>query len=144
LPIVVKPTFRSQHLGQDPFSRVAKGCVAKVVGERNRLGQILVEAQRTRDGTGNLRAFEGVGQTIPIVVTLVMDEHLSLVLQPPKRSRVDNPIAIALIGSSELVFGLGVEPAPGVRAPARDLCQAPNLIFLLGGPIAEASRANSS
>ncbi len=66
------------------------------MGERQGLGEVLVEAERAGDGTGDLRDFEAVGEARAVMVALVIDENLCLVLQAPERGRMDDAIAVAL------------------------------------------------
>jgi hypothetical protein len=64
-------------------------------GERGGLGQILVEAERAGERTGDLRDLEGVGQPSAVVIALVRDEHLRLVGEAAERGRVDDAVAVA-------------------------------------------------
>ena len=72
--------------------------MAEVVGERQRLGQILVEAERAGDRAGDLRHFQRVRQARAEMVALVVDEDLRLVLQPAKGVGMDDAVAVALEG----------------------------------------------
>ena len=66
--VVVEPAEWLQALVECAFARVAERRVANVVGQRDRLGQILVEPQSPRDGAGDLRDFERVRQPGAVVV----------------------------------------------------------------------------
>ena len=85
---------------------VAEGRVAEVVAEPDRLGQVLVEAERARDGAGDPAGLQGVGEAGAVVVALGGDEDLGLVLEPAKRLRVDDPVAVALEGRAQRAVGL--------------------------------------
>ena len=98
---------------------VAERRVAEVVPEPDRLGQVLVQPQRPRDGPGDEAGLERVREPRPVVVALGRDEHLRLVLQPPERLRVGDPVAIALKRRPHLAVGLGDRPIRGVRARRR-------------------------
>ena len=74
---------------------MAERRVAEIVGERQRLGQVLVEPQRAGDRAGDLRHLEGMGQARAEMVALVIDEDLGLVLQPAEGGRVDDAVAVA-------------------------------------------------
>ena len=50
---------------------MAERRVAEVVGERHRLGQVLVEPQRAGERPGDLGDFERVGQPGAVVVALM-------------------------------------------------------------------------
>ena len=85
---------------------VAEGRVAEVVAEPDRLGQVLVEAQRPRDRAGDPAGLEGMGEPGPVVVALGGDEDLRLVLEAAERLRVDDPVAVALERGPERAVGL--------------------------------------
>ena len=90
--------------------------MAEVVRERQRLRQILVEAERAGDRAGDLRDLERMGQPRAEMVALVVDEDLRLVLQPPKGVGVDDAVAVALERRAERIVRLGVDaPARGRR-----------------------------
>ena len=63
---------------------VAEGRVAEVVAEPDRLGQVLVEAERPGDRAGDPAGLERVGEAGAVVVALGRDEDLRLVLEPPE------------------------------------------------------------
>jgi hypothetical protein len=67
-----------------------------VMDQRQRFGQILIQFQNRRDGTGNLRNFDGVSQAIPEMVRDTTGENLGFVLQTSEGSRVNDAVAIAL------------------------------------------------
>ena len=75
---------------------MAERRMAEVVGEAQRLGQILVEAERPGDRPADLRDFEAVGQPDPEMVAVGRDEHLGLVAQAAEGDRMDDPVAVAL------------------------------------------------
>ena len=70
--------------------------MAEVVAQPDRLGQVLVQPQRPRDGARDPGGLERVGEPRAVVVALRVDEHLRLVLEPPEGLRVDDPVAVAL------------------------------------------------
>ena len=84
--------------------------VAEVVAEPDRLGQVLVEPQRARDGARDPRRLERVGEPRAVVIALGRDEDLRLVLEPPERLGVDDPVAVAL--------ERGAQPAGSSSGPA--------------------------
>ena len=71
---------------------MAERRVAEVVGERERLGQVLVEPERARQRPGDLGHFQGVGQPGAVVVALVEHEDLGLVLEPAEGGRMDDAV----------------------------------------------------
>src|SRR3954453_7714912 len=75
---------------------MAERRMAKVVGEAQRLGQILVDPQCACDRPADLCDLDAVGQPDPEVITVGGDEDLGLVTQPAERDRVNDAVAVAL------------------------------------------------
>ena len=84
------------HSVQRPLSRVAEGRMAEIMGQRNRLGQILVQLQGAGNGAGNLRDLQRMRQTRPVMVAFRRQKHLRFVLEPSERFAMQHPIAIPL------------------------------------------------
>ncbi len=94
---VVVETAVSGHLRvQDLLTGMAEAGVAKVVSEGHRLGEILVEAQRTGECASELPDLDRVGEPGAVVVALVRHEHLRLLRQAAERGGVDDAVAIPL------------------------------------------------
>ncbi len=89
------------------LAEVPERRVAEVVTERDRLGEILVQAKRSGGRSSDLAHLERVGEADPVVVTLGGQEDLRLVLQPTERLRVDDPVPVTLETRSERVLLLG-------------------------------------
>ena len=104
-----------QERGKGLFAQVAERCVAEVVPERDRLGEVLVQPQGPGGRPGDLGDLERVRQANAVVVPLRREEHLGLVLEAPERLGVDDPVAVALVGRSERVRRLVAFPALGRR-----------------------------
>ena len=85
LRIVVEPAERLHRQVQRVLPGVAERRMAKVVGQRQRLGQVLVQRQFAGDRAGDLRHLDRMGQPRAEEVALVVDEHLGLVLQLAER-----------------------------------------------------------
>ena len=98
-------------LVQRILARMAEGRVPQVMGQSERLRQVLIQAEHAADRAGNLRGFEAVGQARPEIVALVVDENLGLVLQPAEGRAMDDPVAIALEGATGRALGLGMQAA---------------------------------
>ena len=90
---------------------MAERGVAEIVRERERLGEILVEAEGAGDGAGDLRDFEAVRQPRPVEIALVIDKDLGLVLQAAESSRMDDAVAVALERRAQIVLRLRIEPS---------------------------------
>src|SRR3954468_8153129 len=78
------------------LANVPERWVADVVAEPDRLREILVESQRAGHRAADPRHLQRVREPRPIVIALRGDEHLRLVLQPPERLAVHDPVTIAL------------------------------------------------
>ena len=107
--------------------------VPEIVGEHDRLRQILVQAQRASDGAGNLGALHRVGEPRPVVVALVVHEDLGLVFEAAKRRRMDDPVPVSLEGGAERVLGFGVLAAARTRTarrPGSEQVAFASLVFL--------------
>ena len=90
--------------------------MAKVVSQRQRFREILVESERPCQGPGNLRDLERMRQPGAKVVAFVKHEHLRLVGEPTKRRGMDDPIAIPAEYIARGTCRLGTQPT---AAPVR-------------------------
>ena len=113
---------RAEALAQaavdDRLADVAERRVAEVVAEPDRLGEVLVEPERARDGARDLRDLERVRHARAVVIALGRDEDLRLVLQAPERLAVHDPVAVALQRRAQRAVGLlARRAAPGTSAP---------------------------
>ena len=104
---------------------MAEGRVAEVMGQRQRLGQVLVEAQRPGDRAGDLRHLDRVGEPRAVVIALVIDEDLGLVLQPPEGLAMDDPVAVAGEGRAEVRFRSREHRAPALLREGGEGCREP-------------------
>src|SRR5262249_33485872 len=86
--------------------------VAEVVTERDRFGQVLVQAERARDRARDLLYLERVrhphGEVVadrgaPARFAEDLREDLGLVLQPTERRAVDDAVAVALEARAQLI-----------------------------------------
>ena len=119
LGIVVEAAEVPEAGIERPLAGVPERRVAEVMGERERLGEVLIERQGARERAGDLGDFQGVGQAGAVVVALVEHEHLGLVLEAAERGRVDDPVGIAAERAAGRALGLGMEPPPARRRIGR-------------------------
>ena len=123
--IVVEPAGVGQRGGQRLLAAMAERRMAQVVGEAQRFGQILVEAQCAGDCPADLGDFDAVGQANPEMVAVGRDEHLGLVAQAAEGDRMDDAVAVALENVARAARGaidLGMGPAArfaGLRGKVR-------------------------
>ncbi len=94
---------------------VPEGRVAEVVPEPDRLGQVLVEAERPGNRAGDPTGLQRVGEAGSVVIPLGRDEDLGLVLEPPEGLRVDDAVAVALEGRAQRAIRLRDGTFRGVR-----------------------------
>ncbi len=114
----------AQQLVERLLAGVAERRVADVVAERDRLGQILVQAQRPRDPARDPGRLERVREPRAEVVALGIDEDLRLVAQTPERLRVDDAVAVALERRPQAAFLLWAPRARASRTSARQAARA--------------------
>ena len=96
LQVVLETTVLAHAGIQGILPRVAKRGVTQVVRQRNGFGQVFVQAQAARDAAAQLRHLQAVREAGAEQVTFVVQEHLGLVDQPPKRRAVHDAVAVAL------------------------------------------------
>ena len=87
--------------------------VSQIVAKRDRLGEVLIEAQGLSDRTCYLSDLERVCETRAVVIALRGKKDLRLVGEATKRLAVDDPVAIALVIGAIRVRFNGTLSAPG-------------------------------
>ncbi len=112
---IVRKPAEAGHLGVERLlPGMAERGVPEIMGERQGLGEILVEAERAADRAGNLRHLQAVRQPRAVMVALVIDEDLRLVGQPAKSGRMDDAVAVALKRRAHRMLGFRMEPPAGL------------------------------
>ena len=86
----------AEALIEHRLTEVPERSVAEVVPQPDGLGQVLVQRERPRHRPRDLRDLQRVRQPRAVVVALRGHEDLRLVLQPPERLRMHDPVSIAL------------------------------------------------
>src|SRR6185503_7094966 len=84
LGVVVEPAVLPHRPVEGALAGMSERRMAEVMGERERLGEVLVEGQAAGDGARDLYHLEGMGQPSAEMIALVVKEDLGLVLEPPK------------------------------------------------------------
>src|SRR3954463_165801 len=95
LGIVVETAMDPQAAVQRALAGVAERRMAEVMRQRQRLGEVLVEAEPPGQRAGDLRHFEAMSQPGAVMIALMEHEYLGLVLQAAERGGMDHPVAIA-------------------------------------------------
>jgi hypothetical protein len=88
--------------------------MSKIVSERYRFGQILVESERTRDASGYLSYLKRVSHSRAVVVTRGRKEDLSLIHKAAEGLTVSYLISVALKFGSQITRHHGSFPAAGI------------------------------
>ena len=83
-----------------------------IVGQRQRLGQVLVQLQNVGQRAGDLRDLDGVGQAVAEMVGETGREDLGLGFQAAEGARMNHAVAVALEGVAVRMVGFGISPAP--------------------------------
>ena len=86
-----------------------RSCPSPIASVRSSL-----RPQRPRHRARDLRRLQRVGEPRAVVVALRRHEHLRLVLEPPERLAVHDPVAVALEGVAQRALLLGHEAVGGV------------------------------
>src|SRR5918998_1228458 len=100
------PPALAQAVVENRLARMPERRVAEVVAEPDRFGEVLVQAEGARDVARDPAGLERVREPGAVVVALGRDEDLRLVLEPPERLRVHDPVAVALEGRAQAAVGL--------------------------------------
>ena len=114
-----KPPQAGEAAVERALAGMAERRMAEIVGERQRLGEVLVEPERAGERAGDLGDLEGVGQPGAEVVALVKDEDLGLVREPAEGGRMDDAVAVAPEGVARRARRLRMEPAAAPRRIGR-------------------------
>ena len=93
---MIEPADPSHQRVEDFLARMAERRVAEIMRKRHGLGEVLIQAQRTGDGTRQLANFDRMGEPRPVMIALVRDEDLRLVRETPKGRRVDDAVPVTL------------------------------------------------
>ena len=107
LRVVIEAADAGETFVERALAGMAERRVAEIVRQRQRLGEILVEAERAGERAGDLRDLERMGQPRAVMIALVIDEDLRLVRQPAESGGMDDSVAVA----PEIVAASG-SPAP--------------------------------
>src|SRR5262245_53218497 len=95
----------------------------------DRLDQILIAAQSARQRASDLGNFERMGEAGAKVITLVVDEDLSLVFKPSEGGGVENTVAVAL--KCGAIFRLVIQIGAALRVLAAHSIWSQAFIFIL-------------
>jgi len=117
--IVIEAANVARGIIESFLACMAEGGMSQIVRKAEGLGEVFVDGQQTRNGPRNLRHFQRMGETRPVIIPLILDEDLGLVLQASKSGGMNDPIPVPLITGSGGAFRLGEQAAAAVNRPAR-------------------------
>ena len=123
LGIVIKAAEGGHELVELALAGVAKRCVAKVMGQGQGFGEILIEAEYAGNRPCYLGNLDRMGKPGAVVVALVIHENLGLMLQSPEGGRVNYPVAVALKGGARRTLGFREQPSPALFGFCRVDCR---------------------
>jgi hypothetical protein len=105
--LLVVPIPTPEQVVESILTGMAEGSMSKVVGEPDRLGEILIETQSARYVARYLGHFEDVAQTGGVVIAGGGNEHLRLASQAPERVAMNDPVPVALVTRPDRGLFLG-------------------------------------
>ena len=85
LGVVIKAAIVLGCSRQRPFPGMAERRMAEIMRQGQRFGEILIQPQLPGNGTGDLRHLNRVSEPRPVMISLVIEEHLRFVCQTPER-----------------------------------------------------------
>ena len=111
--VVVEAVAEALHLAvQRLLAGMRERRMADIVGQRQGLGQVLVQSQHVGQGARDLRDFDGVGQAVAEMVGEAGREDLGLGFQAAEGARMNHAVAVALESIAVGMLGFGIAPAP--------------------------------
>src|SRR5579872_1796972 len=94
LRVVVETAITTQASIQRPLARVTERGMTEIVGQCERLGQILIKPKLAGERTGDLGDFQRVGEPGAVMVALMKHKNLRLVLEATECRGMNDPVAI--------------------------------------------------
>ena len=79
-----------------PFAGMTKRCVAKIVDQRQSLGQILIGVQGSGQCPRDLAHFDRMSKAGAVVIAVIVHKNLCFVHQAAKRVAMNDPVTIPL------------------------------------------------
>ena len=119
LAIMLEATVMPHETVQDLFAGVPERCVSEVVSQRDGFCEVFVKAEGTCDIASDGGHFHGVGKPGSEMITSAIEEHLGFVFEPPERTRMNYPVAVALVMGAPVRRRFVVNSAAGIGA---ELC----------------------
>ena len=102
---------------------MAKGGMPQIMGQTDRLGQILVEPQGPGNGAGDLRNLQCMSQPGPVQIAFRREKHLRFLLEAAEGLAVQHPVTVSLEHRPDRVLFLLHHPSPALVAESRPRCK---------------------
>ena len=104
------------------LARVAERGVTKIMGERKRLGEIVVKAERPGQRSGNLTHFKRMGEPGAEMVALMRNKDLGFMGKPAEGRAMNDTVTVTLKFRARWRGRLRHQPAPASRRIRRVRC----------------------
>ena len=98
-----------------PLPRMPERRMSQIMSQRNGLHQILVKLQGLRNRSGRLADFQCMRQARSVVVSFRCQKHLRLILQPPERLTMYDPVPIPLEYRPDIALFFRSDPSLGIH-----------------------------
>ncbi len=96
LGIVVETAIGPHRRVKRILARMTEGRVAKVMRQRQRLGEIIVKAERAGQSAGDLADLDRMGEPRAVMVALVRNKDLRLMRETAEGRGMEDTVAVAL------------------------------------------------
>ena len=113
--LLIVPEASGRNAVERALTGMAEWRMAQVVTQSDGLHKVLIEAQCLRDRPGILGYFQRMCHARPVVVAVRGQEHLCLVLEPPERFAVQDPVPVPLKDRAYVALFLGDHSPEGLR-----------------------------
>jgi len=109
---VIERVAEGVHLAVEfGLAGMAERRMTQIVGQRERLGKVGVEAENPGHGAGNLRHFQSMCQAVAEVIGKSSCKNLRLGFEAAEGARVNHTVAVALEGGAIGMFRFGIAAA---------------------------------
>src|SRR5262249_38512606 len=114
--VVLKAAMILHAFVQGLFAGMAERRMTQIVGQGDRLGQVLIQPELASDCPADLSYFQSVREASAVMIVSLRREDLGLVHQPAKGRRMNDAIPVALI---ERAIGMRRLRVPASSTQAR-------------------------
>jgi len=112
LDVVLKTAILCHQLVEGRFTGVSEGRVTHIVSQGDGFSQVLVQSEDSCNRAPDAGDLHSMRQAGPVMIALVIEEHLGLVFQAAEGPAVDDPVPVPLVHGSEVMLLFWVDAAP--------------------------------